>query len=71
MLGAILVKFVPEGPWGRGYYSYYSYDDWAANNTPQLPGSTAGEAENENVGRLGRLLRFLRRKSSIRSEQPI
>jgi capsular exopolysaccharide synthesis family protein len=41
ILGAILVKFVPEGPWGKGYYSYYSYDDWSAEQAPRLPGSVA------------------------------
>jgi capsular exopolysaccharide synthesis family protein len=56
MLGAILVKFVPEGPWGKGYYSYYSYDDWSAEQAPRLPGSVAdGPAAGKSAGWLKRL----------------
>lgn len=63
MLGAILVKFVPEGPWGRGYYSYYSYDDWAAGNLPKLPGSTSGEQEDRG-GWFRRLLQLFRSRKA-------
>jgi capsular exopolysaccharide synthesis family protein len=71
MLGAILVKFVPEGPWGRGYYSYYSYDDWAASNAPQLAGSVTdgGEAEGR-FGWIARLWQRIRGKRAAAAEQP-
>ena len=55
LFGAILVKFTPEGPWGKGYYSYYSYDDWDAANAPKLTDSGAESGAERPAGVLGRI----------------
>jgi capsular exopolysaccharide synthesis family protein len=69
MLGAILVKFVPEGPWGRGYYSYYSYDDWSADAAPKLTGSVAQDTSGNRQGWGKRIWQLLRGSFSVRADQ--